>query len=141
MDIKESLTLRLSGGPKAPARARKACASLDCTLGDLRGDVDLLVSELVSNSVLHAHADHIEVQVDADPERVRVEVFDPGPGFDERGRARAPAAGAEGGYGLVIVEQVADRWGARRDRRASVWFEIDRDPPARDRESAVVAVR
>lgn len=141
MDIKESLTLRLSGGPKAPARARKAFASLDSTLSDLRGDVDLLVSELISNSVLHAHADHIEVQVDADPERVRVEVFDPGPGFDQRDGTRDPAIGGEGGYGLVIVEQLADRWGVRRDRRASVWFEIDREQPPADHESAVAADR
>jgi anti-sigma regulatory factor (Ser/Thr protein kinase) len=136
VDIKESLNLRLSGGPKAPGRARKALGSLDGTLSDLRGDVDLLVSELVSNAVLHAHADHIELHADADPEGVRVEVFDPGPGFDQRDRTRAPAIGDEGGYGLVLVEQLADRWGVRRDRRTSVWFEIDRD-----HEPAVAADR
>jgi anti-sigma regulatory factor (Ser/Thr protein kinase) len=129
--MRESLTLRLAGGPKAPARARTALRSLDRTLTDLRNDVDLLVSELVSNSVLHAHADQIELRAYSAPELVRVEVTDQGPGFDA-GEARSePSMEGEGGFGLLIVDKVADRWGVTRDRGPSVWFEIDRREPDR----------
>jgi anti-sigma regulatory factor (Ser/Thr protein kinase) len=130
--MRESLTLRLSGGPRAPGRARNALRSLDRTLADLRDDVDLLVSELVSNSVLHARAEQIELRADAHRGGVRVEVSDPGPGFDESGKGEHPGMGHEGGYGLFIVDKVADRWGVTRDQRARVWFEIDR-APGRDR--------
>src|SRR5438876_585918 len=122
----ESLTLRLAGGPKAPARARKALRSLDRTLSDLRDDVDLLVSELVSNSVLHAHADQIELHAYSAPELVRVKVSDQGPGFDATETRPEPNTDGEGGFGLLIVDKVADRWGVTRDHHASVWFEIDR---------------
>ena len=126
--MNESLTIRLSGGPKAPARARNALRCLDRTLSDLRGDVDLLVSELVSNSVMHAGAEQIELHADAGPEQVRIEVSDAGPGFDPERDTTADRDRVEGGYGLFIVDQLADRWGVSRDRNSSVWLEIDREP-------------
>jgi anti-sigma regulatory factor (Ser/Thr protein kinase) len=122
--MRESLTLRLSGGPKAPGRARNALRSLDRTLTDLRDDVDLLVSELVSNSVIHAGADRVELRADTSPERVHVEVSDPGPGFEPTPR-REPSYEGKGGFGLLIVDKVADRWGVSNDGSARVWFEID----------------
>jgi anti-sigma regulatory factor (Ser/Thr protein kinase) len=124
--LKEILTLRLAGGPTAPARARTALGSLDPTLADLRDDVHLLVSELVSNSVLHAAATHVELYATTDPAGVRIEVADPGPGFDESDR-REPSLTGEGGFGLLIVDKVANRWGTARNGSARVWFEIDRD--------------
>jgi anti-sigma regulatory factor (Ser/Thr protein kinase) len=128
--VKESLTLRLVGGRTTPARARTALASLDRNLADLRDDVHLLVSELVSNSVLHAEADHVELQAIADPGGVRIEVSDPGPGFDHRAR-REPSVTGDGGFGLFLVDKVANRWGIKRNEYARVWFEIDRGPGAR----------
>jgi anti-sigma regulatory factor (Ser/Thr protein kinase) len=125
--LKETLTIRLTGGPTAPARARTALRSLDRTVADLRDDVDLLVSELVTNSVLHAGAEHVELHAAADPAGVYIEVSDPGTGFDKDAR-REPSLTGEGGYGLNIVEMVANRWGVKRNRSARVWFEIDREP-------------
>jgi phosphoserine phosphatase RsbU/P len=127
--LKETLTLKLSGGPTAPARARTALRSLDRTLGELRDDADLLVSELVTNSVMHAGADLVELRATADPECIRIEVSDPGPGFDERKARRTPSLTGEGGYGLNIVDKLAHRWGVSRDGRAHVWLEIDRRSP------------
>jgi anti-sigma regulatory factor (Ser/Thr protein kinase) len=125
--LKETLTLRLSGGPTAPARARTALRSLDRTVADLRDDVDLLVSEVVTNSVLHAGADHIELHATADSAGVYIEVSDPGPGFDKDQARREPSLTGEGGYGLNIIEMVANRWGVKRNRFARVWFELDRE--------------
>jgi anti-sigma regulatory factor (Ser/Thr protein kinase) len=125
--LKETLTIRLTGGPTAPARARTALRSLDRTVADLRDDVDLLVSELVTNAVLHAGADHVELHATADPAGVYIEVSDPGPGFDKDEARREPSLSGEGGYGLNIIDMVANRWGVKRNRSARVWFEIDRE--------------
>ena len=123
--MKETLTLLLAGSPTAPARARTALGSLDPTLADLRDDVHLLVSELVSNSVLHAEAEHVELHAESEPRGVRIEVSDPGPGFDQDAR-REPSYTGDGGFGLLIVDKVANRWGTGRNGTAHVWFEIDR---------------
>ena len=123
--MRETLVFRLAGGPTAPARARKALRCLDRALAELRDDVHLLVSELVSNSVLHAVADHVELRALANAGGVRVEVSDPGPGFDPEDRPEPSSTGG-GGYGLFLVDRVANRWGVRRDGYARVWFEIDR---------------
>jgi anti-sigma regulatory factor (Ser/Thr protein kinase) len=124
--MKETLTLQMTGGPTAPARARKALGSLEQTLADLRHDVDLLVSELVSNSIIHADADRVELHAVSHTGGVRVQVSDPGAGFDRDVARRTPSLTGEGGYGLNIVDAVANRWGVTRDNSAGVWFEIDR---------------
>lgn len=121
----ETLTLRLCGGLTAPARARTALGSLDSNLAELRDEVHLLVSELVSNSVLHADAEQVELRATAAPGGVHVEVSDPGPGFDPDDRSE-PSPTGNGGYGLFLVDKVANRWGIKRNDRARVWFEIDR---------------
>ena len=136
MRLKETLTLRLSGGPTAPARARTALRSLDRTVADLRDDVDLLVSELVTNSVQHARVgpdDSIEMKLAVDERQIRVEIADHGPGFEPR--PRGPDRHSRSGWGLYLVDQLSDRWGVSRTDGTAAWFEIDRDidaqPPAR----------
>jgi two-component sensor histidine kinase len=84
-------------------------------------DVKLAVSELVTNSVEHAHLrpeDHIELCARVgDDGAVRVEVRDEGPG---------PPARPDAGLGWRIVDRVADRWGVLREgNRSCVWFELD----------------
>jgi hypothetical protein len=34
-----------------------------------------------------------------------------------------------GGWGLFLVEKLADRWGVARNSLTRVWFEIDLDRP------------
>lgn len=81
----------------------------------------LLVSELVTNALLHARSD-VEVIVRVDATRVRVEVHD----HEER----LPFLIAEpgdtiAGRGLHIVEELASGWGAERRRGGkAVWFEL-----------------
>ncbi len=65
-----------------------------------------MVSELVTNSVLHGGAsdnDEIELSLAWSPDRIRVEVLDYGPGFGASladpgplGRLGAPARGEDG---------------------------------------------
>ena len=84
----------------------------------------LLVSELVTNSVKYGGAGDLRLQVELDsPKRLRVEVVDQGVGFEPKARDR-PLTTA-GGWGLHLVEELADRWGVH-EGSTHVWFEIDR---------------
>ena len=124
--MEETLQIRLAGGEDAPRRARSAISALNGNLNDLHEQVKLLVSELVTNSVLHAGAGPdalLELRLAVSPEHVRAELIDPGPGFPQP--TQLPEPGPEGRFGLFLVERLASRWGTESDP-ARVWFEIDR---------------
>jgi len=128
-----ALSLRLPGGPLAPAVARDAVETLPA--GSLEAPVAhtarLLASELVTNSVRHGGSgadDAIGLEVVLSPSTLRVEVSDSGPGF-QPAPAR-PGPDDAGGRGLYLVDSLADRWGSA-DGGTRVWFEVDRQ--ARER--------
>jgi anti-sigma regulatory factor (Ser/Thr protein kinase) len=85
----------------------------------------LLVTELVSNSVKHARSETVVLRVLVARSAVLTEVTDMGPGFDP---AEAREAGTdESGWGLFLVERLADRWGVHQNQDATkVWFELRR---------------
>lgn len=118
----------LEASAEAASRARRALADLDAPLpAPVRQDLELLVSEVVTNAVRHgggADGHAIDMSVRVDERRVRVEVADDGPGFDPD--LPSPTMFQESGWGLFLVRQLSDRWGAERTGRgALVWFEID----------------
>ena len=121
------LNLVLTEEVGAAAAARRALCEEDEGLpATVRDDVLLLVSELVSNAVVHAGAGPerpLQVQVLRGPRWVVVTVSDEGPGFTWR---PSPEGGNEsGGWGLFLVDQIADCWGVEcTDSGARVWFEI-----------------
>jgi anti-sigma regulatory factor (Ser/Thr protein kinase) len=91
-------------------------------------DAELLTSELVTNAVRHPIAGEdalIRIGIEVDPRTVRVSVVDAGEGFDVSKVASKPPDN-ERGWGLVLIEAVADRWGIDASPPHSVWFEIDR---------------
>jgi anti-sigma regulatory factor (Ser/Thr protein kinase) len=94
-------------------------------------DAQLLVSELVSNSVRHAglgRDDLIRVTADWSGDRLRVQVRDggrPGRASPVSGSIR-PAPGAESGWGLYLVDRLARRWGTTA---GGYWFELRGDQP------------
>jgi anti-sigma regulatory factor (Ser/Thr protein kinase) len=92
---------------------------------ELASNLTLLTCELVNNSVLHGRAgeqDVIEVELRATDNGLRAEVTDPGRGFAPTGRERA--IDEPGGWGLVLVETLAERWGVEHNERTRVWFEL-----------------
>jgi anti-sigma regulatory factor (Ser/Thr protein kinase) len=96
--------------------------------GEVLEDATLLVSELVTNAVRHAPQagfPQVELRLKVEPERVRVVVSDPGGGFDAA--PRLPTASESSGWGLYLVDRIADRWGVITKERNEVWFEIDVD--------------
>lgn len=85
------------------------------------------MSELVTNSIRHAGVDEREpvvLRAWLSDDRVGIEVADGGPGFEP-----PVTPGNEdgvGGWGLYIVQSLADRWGTSyRNAMSRVWFEID----------------
>ncbi|HEX2127121.1 MAG TPA: ATP-binding protein [Thermoleophilaceae bacterium] len=119
---------RLSVTPEAAAEARHALTVLAGEIPDGRmRDVRLLVSELVTNAVRHANLDHddvIDLVVELSGHRLRVEVHDPGGGFLPS--APSPDPARPSGWGLYLVDELADRWGVDSDDKTLVWFELDR---------------
>jgi anti-sigma regulatory factor (Ser/Thr protein kinase) len=123
--LEDGLSLRLDRGPGAAARARRGLANLRGDLDDpLMETLRLLVTELVTNSVRHTGGDTVTLKVLVGDAAVWTEVIDGGPGFD-------PATGASEadhtGWGLFLVERLAERWGVDQNGGdTKVWFELRR---------------
>ena len=128
------LDLQLHAGATAPSYARALVGGLQERVSpDVLDDLVLLVSEVVTNCVRHAglgSGDPIRLQIKATEESVRLDVVDQGTGFVPpeivEHDLREP-----GGWGLYIVDQLADRWGVERRQGSRVWFEIDAGPDGR----------
>jgi len=120
------LRVSIAGGPRAAGHARAWLQTAAVWLPEELGRrLVMLISELVNNSVVHGQAserDVIKIEVRTTPDGVRAQVSDSGLAFAPRGRTK----GIEepGGWGLVLVERVAQRWGVERAERTSVWFEL-----------------
>ena len=116
----------LPSDPSAVPAARRF-ASQTVTQHGLHGEVldktQLLVTELATNAVLHAHSP-IRLTVVPDHDRVRVEVRDDDPNpIDPPCR---PEPEAENGRGLWLVSSLACSWGINRNEKGkTVWFEVD----------------
>jgi anti-sigma regulatory factor (Ser/Thr protein kinase) len=113
--------------PAEPASASAARRFLRSTLEawgceDLNEVASLLVSEVVTNAVLHARSP-IELVIGHANDVLRVEVLD----RDGRLPVRKNyAIDAGTGRGMLLVDSMADRWGAeRRPQGKIVWFELD----------------
>lgn len=121
----EHLTVPASPSSAMTARrfATAFCerAQLDAVVVD---DCALLLSELVSNSVVHARSE-ARICVGLIGTVLRVEVADDSDRLPVR---RPQALDATGGRGVLIMEALASSWGAAR--RADpppgkvVWFEL-----------------
>jgi anti-sigma regulatory factor (Ser/Thr protein kinase) len=114
---------------ETPALARHELeAWLPASLAEsLRGSLRLLVSELVTNSVRHVSgsAQPVELAVRIGARGIRVEVRDGGAGFKP---GKPEPRGADGGFGLFLVERMASRWGVDTKNGTRVWFELDFAP-------------
>jgi anti-sigma regulatory factor (Ser/Thr protein kinase) len=133
--------LALANGPRAPASARTAItAAMAAHLSEaVLADALLVVAELVTNSVRHAHADAdapITVRAELHPAVVRLEVADSGNGGSVA--RRAPDLERGGGFGLNLVATLSEDWGVEHTGGTRVWAELARTtqhtdgPPAND---------
>ena len=109
--------------PEVPARARRLVGDLQLD-AETRATVELIVSELVTNAVLHGVGERggeLSVALKRQGAWVRGEVCDDGEGFEWR--PQEPDLDEPGGLGLLVVDRVAKRWGINRDGISCVWFE------------------
>ncbi|WEO96346.1 SpoIIE family protein phosphatase [Streptomyces sp. FXJ1.172] len=85
----------------------------------------LLVSEMVTNVLVHTDADALllaEVTGEPVTRRLRVQVTDTG---DDLPHRRRPGELASSGRGLMLIELLADAWGVDpRGEGKSIWFEL-----------------
>lgn len=115
-----------------PAAIHQARRAIDQALGpalpaSTANDLRLIVSELVTNVVRHAGLDpreEMELRGELGEGCLRVEVSDPGRGFDPE---VVPAPDRGSGWGLYILDRLAQRWGTVRNEPNIVWFELDLD--------------
>jgi anti-sigma regulatory factor (Ser/Thr protein kinase) len=66
----------------------------------------------------------IEIELRRTDTGVLAEVSDRGPGFAPKERDKD--LDEPGGWGLVLVQSIAKRWGVERDGGTRVWFELAR---------------
>jgi anti-sigma regulatory factor (Ser/Thr protein kinase) len=124
-----SWSFELQGGAGAPAVARAAVGRvLSGRLPEnARRNVLLLVSETVSNSVLHGGAgaaQTVELSITVRRDHVRVEVADPIGGFEAPQYPADPLG--ESGRGLPLVHSLSRTWGIDGPPGGHVWFEMQR---------------
>jgi anti-sigma regulatory factor (Ser/Thr protein kinase) len=112
--MRESAYLELgaltSAVPTARTWARVILPGWD--LARLTDDAGLILSELVTNTVVHASGMKVGIWLMSDRERLVIMVSDPCPYMPVRAEARD--ADELSGRGLVIVDALAERWGAYR---------------------------
>ncbi|MGH2740517.1 MAG: ATP-binding protein [Actinomycetota bacterium] len=120
------LDVLIAAGLEAAITARDLLEPLrDQVASNKFEDLLLLTTELVTNSVRHANlppGSELSLRAMLTGEHVRVEVVDPGPGFDPTDLSLQP--GGTSGWGLVLVDRIADRWGVSSRAPTSVWFEL-----------------
>jgi len=90
---------------------------------DLNFRLAMLVSEIVTNAVLHARTP-FEVSVEPKAEKIRVAISDQSTAIPVK---RSYETTHPTGRGLHIVEATADRWGVSPSANGkTIWFELDR---------------
>ena len=135
-DSQRSISLRIPGGDDAPMRARRSVhAQLQGHVpATTASDAALLVSELVTNSVVHANVGPsrvLTVEVTTLDDRLRIIVTDPGSRL--RPCLLPPDPGTPGGLGLLLVDELCETWGVWQDLGPTcVWCELllDQSPPS-----------
>ncbi|GAA5042967.1 anti-sigma regulatory factor (Ser/Thr protein kinase) [Thermocatellispora tengchongensis] len=111
----------LPGEVTSAAKARRIVRDHLRVCGDLADDCALIVSELVTNAVLHGGG-AVRMRLTAREGWVYAEVGDDGAGLPRRG---AGDLDATDGRGLLIVAGLAREWGVVRGpdlRGKTVWF-------------------
>jgi GAF domain-containing protein len=126
-----TMTLPPTGRSAALARRQVERLLEDADLSGLVDEALLLVTELVTNAVVHAGTE-IELRLETSSAGLRVEVIDRSPGSLPVINP-APAETREGGRGVFLLDALATEWGTRHfSGGKSVWFQLgpSREPVA-----------
>jgi anti-sigma regulatory factor (Ser/Thr protein kinase) len=122
------VSFTVPGGKRAAGVARRSVLSSKVGVpGIMRQRLALLLSELVTNAIQYGGAgahETIQVRLASTPKKVRVEVYDPG---SPDGVPRDRLETETGGFGLLLVDRLADGWGRQElgSGGSLAWFELD----------------
>src|SRR5436309_1587193 len=98
--------------PRALAAARRTVEVMPLAVTPQRVDeLRLLISEVVTNAVLHGGPDPgetVEMRTEVTAGGVRVEVRDRGRGFEPQPK---PEPREVGGLGMVVLDRMSSSWG------------------------------
>jgi anti-sigma regulatory factor (Ser/Thr protein kinase) len=119
----------LPAAAQAALLARQAFNEVELPRGLARraDDLRLAVSEIVSNAIRHGGAreeDRIRMTIETNGSFVRVEVEQPSVAHPSVVEPRLTDPERVGGFGLRIVERLADSWGTTPGPPGVVWFEF-----------------
>jgi serine phosphatase RsbU (regulator of sigma subunit)/anti-sigma regulatory factor (Ser/Thr protein kinase) len=137
-------SISMTVGRDTPSSIRRQVASAlrASSVGDdVQADVELLVSEVVSNVIRHEDSIAVDVEVSVDADYgVTVTVTSGGsaPSVALVHPSGPPESSSESGRGLDVLDSLASAWGTRRqDRKTAVWFTVrDAEP-----DTAISAAR
>ena len=125
--LRDIRQVALPSAPQSAGLAREEVRSSLASwgLGRLEDVAVLLASELVGNAVRHARHDggELGLRIAAAGAWLRIEVSDADP---RPPRPQSPAGLDESGFGLVLVEALAAKWGVDQGTAGkTVWIELD----------------
>lgn len=117
----------LPGDPRGAELARHTTqeALAAWRLEGLADTAVLLVSELVTNAVVHAEACRAPIALILESQRgwLRIEVHDADPRW---GQMTCPEVLPESGFGLLLVDALASKWGVDETATGkAVWAELE----------------
>jgi two-component sensor histidine kinase len=119
--------LRLGCHPSVVAEARRAVTRFEPALPEpVLDSARLLVTELVTNSIVHGIADGdgwIDVVIERRARCLRIEVADPA-SAGTRPVLREVDPASTSGWGLQLVDRLASQWGVETGAGTRVWCEI-----------------
>jgi anti-sigma regulatory factor (Ser/Thr protein kinase) len=116
------------GAASEARRATRRWMAGATTSGAFLDDLQLVISELVTNAVIHARTP-LRLVVHFDGHRVMTEVFD----ADSRLPTPGESADEVGGRGLILVDRLSDRWGFESlSDGKRVWAVLTVDALSRD---------
>jgi len=109
--------------------ARRELAATPGLAGELGYKVLLLSSELIAVFVsgVEPRPDRVlRLTVATTPDRVRITVAGEGPHASADALLHSKETPSLGGYGLQIVDRMADAWGTAGEHDEQIWFELRR---------------
>lgn len=120
----ELLRCQLPCDESAPLLARHALKPI-AEIDPVRDDAVLIASELVTNAVMHSGCgptEELEIVAQLIPKAVRIAVTDVGRSTGTP--APRPTPVGRGGFGLRLIETLADSWGTEQRTGWRVWADI-----------------
>ena len=131
VDHGEAAEVHFGLDAQAPGAARRVVADrlAERVSPAMRDDAQLVVSELVTNSLTHSGAsvgEGVVVRIELTSSMLRLEVEDAGRGGMIGPRAANVETG--GGFGLNLVQALSERWGVERVAAGGtrVWAQLAR---------------